>query len=142
MNSWQSLPEECSRDIIGRCFTLLLLLRNIDESKTMKTVVLSPAVEIAMRSLTPDGVRRLHAWFDYLQRWDEDPVVQKNSVRLDSIPGVYVMRTTTDIRIFFRIDGDTVTVLDVAKTPAILTSGGVSDTRNAKEVIKPDSKVK
>jgi hypothetical protein len=38
-----------------------------------------------------------------------------------------MMRTTTDIRIFFRIDGDTVTVLDVAKTPAILTSGGVSN---------------
>jgi hypothetical protein len=46
-------------------------------------------------------------------------------VELDQIPGVYVMRTTTDIRIFFRLDGETVTVLDVAKTPAILSSGGV-----------------
>ena len=31
------------------------------------------------------------------------------------MPGVYVMLTTTDIRIFFRVDGDTVTILDVAK---------------------------
>jgi hypothetical protein len=42
------------------------------------------------------------------------------------MPGVYVLLTTTGVRIFFRIDGDTVTVLDVAKREAILTSGRVS----------------
>jgi hypothetical protein len=42
------------------------------------------------------------------------------------MPGVYVMRTTTDIRVFFRIDSDTVTVLDVAKKAAILTSGHIA----------------
>jgi hypothetical protein len=52
--------------------------------------------------------------------------VRKNSQPLNELPGVYVMRTTTDIRIFFRIDGDTVTVLDVAKKAAILTSGHAS----------------
>ena len=92
----------------------------------MKKVVLAPAVEIAMRTLDPDGVRRVHAWFNYLERWDTDEVVRKNSEQLNEIPGVYVMRTTTDIRIFFRIDGDTVTVLDVAKKAAILTSGHIS----------------
>src|SRR5438445_3932147 len=98
----------------------------------MKKVVISPGVEIAMLSLAPDGVRRLHSWFEHLQRWDEDEVVRKNSVPLESVPGVYVMRTTTDIRIFFRINGDTVTVLDVAKTPAILASGGVGASAGAK----------
>jgi hypothetical protein len=92
----------------------------------MKNVVLAPAVEIAMRTLDPEGVRRLHAWFSYLERWDADEVVRKNSEQLHGIPGAYVMRTTTDIRIFFRIDGDTVTVLDVAKKAAILTSGHIS----------------
>ena len=92
----------------------------------MKKVVLAPAVEIAMRTLDPDGVRRVHAWFNYLERWDTDEVVRKNSEQLNEIPGVYVMRTTTDIRIFFRIDGDTVTVLDVAKKAALLTSGHVA----------------
>ena len=95
----------------------------------MKKVVLAPDVEIAMRTLDPDGVRRVHAWFTYLERWDTDEVVRKNSQQLRDIPGVYVMRTTTDIRIFFRIDGDTVTVLDVAKKAAILTSGHVSGVR-------------
>jgi len=92
----------------------------------MKQVVLAPAVEIAMRTLDPEGARRVRAWFTYLERWDTDEVVRSNSAQLQEMPGVYVMRTTTDIRIFFRIDGDTVTILDVAKKAAILTSGQTS----------------
>ncbi len=91
----------------------------------MKKVAISPGVEIAMQSLDADGVRRVQSWFHYLERWDEDEVVRKNSIPLDRIPGVYIMRTTTDLRIFFRIDGDTITVLDVAKKQAILTVGGI-----------------
>jgi len=104
----------------------------------MKKVDFSPAVEIATRSLDPDGVRRVQAWFDYLKRWDEDEIVRKNSVPLKEIPGVYVMRTTTDIRVFFRIQGDTITVLDVAKTPAILMSGGVGGFGNVETAANPE----
>lgn len=93
----------------------------------MKKVVIAPAVEIAMRTLEPDGARRVRAWFSYLERWDTDEVVRKNSEQLDDMPSVYVMRTTTDIRIFFRIDGETITVLDVAKKAAILTSGQATE---------------
>jgi hypothetical protein len=92
----------------------------------MKKVVLAPAVEIAMQTLDPDGARRGHAWLSDLERWDTDEVVRRNSEPLQEMPGVYVMRTMTDIRIFFGIDGDTVTVLDVAKKAALLTSGHVS----------------
>ena len=92
----------------------------------MLKVVTTPPVDIAVRTLDPDGVRRVHAWFTYLERWDTDETVRKNSEPLKELPGVYVMRTTTDIRIFFRIDGDTVTILDVAKKSAILTSGHIS----------------
>jgi mRNA-degrading endonuclease RelE of RelBE toxin-antitoxin system len=92
----------------------------------MKKIVLDPTVEIALRTLDPDGVQRMHAWFSYLERWDTDELVRKNSTELEEMPGVYVLRTTTDLRIFFQIDGDTVTVLDVAKKAAILASGNVS----------------
>jgi hypothetical protein len=88
----------------------------------MKKIVLDPSVEIALRTLDPDGVRRMHAWFSYLERWDTDEVVRKNSEQLSGMPRTYMMRTTTDIRIFFRVDGDTVTVRDVAKEAAILKS--------------------
>lgn len=89
-------------------------------------MILAPDVEIALRTLDPEGVRRAHAWFACLQRWDFDEVVRKNSEPLEDLPGVYVLRTTTDIRIFFRIEGDTVTILDIAKRAAILSSGHVS----------------
>ena len=89
----------------------------------MKKVVLSPTVDIALRMLDADGVRRVQAWFSCLERWDTDEHVRKNSHQLTDVPGVYMMRTTTDIRIFFEIDGDTITVLDVAKKAALLASG-------------------
>jgi len=95
----------------------------------MMKVVLAPDAEIAMRMLNADGARRVQAWFSYLERWDTDDVVRRNSPQLPEMPGVYVMRTTTDIRIFFRVDGDTVTILDVAKKAALLTSGHVAGVR-------------
>ncbi len=67
----------------------------------MKKVVNAPAVELSMRSLDPDGVRRVNSWFNYLARWDEDEVVRNNSLALPDHPGVLVLRTTTDIRIFY-----------------------------------------
>jgi hypothetical protein len=102
----------------------------------MKTLELSPNVEIALSALDPDGVRRIHAWFDYLRRWDEDEVVRANSIPLDTIPGVYMLRTTTDLRVFFRIDGDTVKVLDVARMAAILAFGGAQAPPHAEPQVK------
>jgi hypothetical protein len=93
-------------------------------------VVLAPDAEIAMRMLDPDGARRVRAWFSYLERWDTDEIVRRNSEPLPEMPGVYMMRTTTDLRIFFQADGDTVTVLDIAKKAAILTTRGTGGTRH------------
>jgi hypothetical protein len=108
----------------------------------MKKLIISPRVDISMASLDPEGAKRLLGWFDDLRRWDEDEAVRKNSVLLDSIPGVFVMRTSTDIRIFFRIDGDTVTVLNAATTAAIFASAGISAPASAGAVINPDPQVK
>jgi mRNA-degrading endonuclease RelE of RelBE toxin-antitoxin system len=106
----------------------------------MKNVTYAPAVELSMRNVDPDGRRKVQAWFDYLQRWDEDEVVRDNSLALPKHEGVYVLRTSTDIRIFFRIDGDTITVLDVAKKSAIEASGGVSIGGAADVTIMPKKK--
>jgi mRNA-degrading endonuclease RelE of RelBE toxin-antitoxin system len=106
----------------------------------MKKVHYAPAVEMSMSSLDPDGVRRVQAWFDYLKRWDEDEVVRKNSLPLPDHQGVYVLKTTTDIRIFFRIDGDTITVLDIAKQSAIIASGGIRSGGSADVTLTPGEK--
>ena len=88
----------------------------------MKKVVTTPAVDLALRTLGPDEVRRIHAWFDHLANWDGDPFVRENSHALAEVPGVRVFRTSTDTRIFFTIEGDTITVLDVANKQAIMTT--------------------
>ena len=93
----------------------------------MKKVVTSPAVDIALRSLDAEGVRKVHAWFNHLQNWDNDEFVRNRSHSLEGFSDVYVLRTSTDIRIFFKIEGNTITVLDVATKRAIMTSGAVPE---------------
>ncbi len=88
----------------------------------MKKVVTTPAVDLALRTLGPDEVRRIHAWFIHLANWDDDPFVRENSHVLEEVPGAHVFRTSTDIRIFFTIEGGTITVLDVAGKQSIITT--------------------
>lgn len=94
---------------------------------SMKKIVTTPPVDIALRTLDADDVRRVQAWFDHLRNWDGDEHVRRHSHSLTGVPGVYILKTTTDIRIFFRIDGDTITVLDIAKKSAIVASGNVPE---------------
>lgn len=92
----------------------------------MKNIVTTPPVEVALRMLDPNDRRKVHTWFTHLENWDGDPFVRSHSHSLDSIPGVYVLKTSTDLRVFFKIDGDTVTILDVGSKQSILTSGHIS----------------
>jgi len=94
---------------------------------SMKKIVTTPPVDIALRTMNAEEVRRVRAWFDHLQNWDSDDYVRRRSHSLEEVPDVYVLKTSSDIRIFFRIDGDTVTILDVAKKAAIYTSGHVPE---------------
>ena len=49
-----------------------------------------------MRTLDPDVVHRVHAWFSYQERWDTDESVRRNSQQLPEMPGVFAMRATTN----------------------------------------------
>ena len=93
----------------------------------MKTVVTTLPVDIALRTLDHDGLQRVNAWFDHLRNWDSDETVRENSYPLKGMPGVFVLRTTTDIRIFFKMEGDSITILDVAKKQSILASGHIAE---------------
>ena len=86
----------------------------------MTKVVTTPEVDLSLRTLGPDAVRQVRAWFDHLANWTDDSFVRDNSHELPALPGVFMLRTSSDIRIFFTIDGDTITVLDVATRQTIL----------------------
>lgn len=90
----------------------------------MKKIVLDPSVEISLGTLDEEGARRVRGWFKYLENWDTDEAVRKNSVPLSEMPGVYVLRTTIDLLIFFQIEGDNITVIDIARRKAILATAG------------------
>jgi mRNA-degrading endonuclease RelE of RelBE toxin-antitoxin system len=92
-------------------------------------LVITPAVEVALRTLDDDNRRRVHTWFGRLANWDGDDSVRRHSHRLESIPDAYVLRTGTDLRIFFEVHGGTVTILDIATKQSILTSAYGSETR-------------
>ena len=90
----------------------------------MKTLVTTSPVDIALRTLDSEDRRRVHAWFDHLRNWDDDSFVRDHSVPLETVEGVYVFRTSSDLRIFFRFDGEQITVLDIATKDAILAMTG------------------
>lgn len=86
-------------------------------------VAVTNAAKIAVTGLPDDERRRVHAWFDHLKNWPTDREVQKNSTRVlpEQEPNVYVLRTTSDVRIFFTVDDDEITVVDVARKDALRT---------------------
>ncbi len=84
---------------------------------------LFPPVQIALRTLSQEERRKVRAWFTHLGNWENDPYVRRLSHRLEGPENIYVLRTTDDIRIFFKIEGNELTVLDIATRATIASSG-------------------
>jgi hypothetical protein len=89
----------------------------------MKKVVTIPAVDFAMRTLHADDVRKVRALFERLGNCEADEFIRTHSYPLEEVGDTYVLQTTNDIRIFFKVDAQKVTIVDIAKKPAILTTG-------------------
>jgi mRNA-degrading endonuclease RelE of RelBE toxin-antitoxin system len=86
-------------------------------------VKITDSVEIALRNMSDDNRLRVWAWIDNLKRWETDPFVQQQSKKLDADENIYMLRTSTDLRIFFQLEKDAITVLEVAKRAWIVASG-------------------
>lgn len=88
----------------------------------------TPPVEIALRTLSDEDRQMLLAWFDRLGNWENDPVVRARSQQLPSADHVYVLKTSSEFRIFFRFEKDRIVILDIATKATILSSGHMSAT--------------
>ena len=86
-------------------------------------VVLTQPVEIALRTLGPEERRQVSAWLDHLKNWENDPFVREHSHKLESAEGVYVLRTSSDFRIFFELHEDQIVVLDIATKATLMKFG-------------------
>jgi mRNA-degrading endonuclease RelE of RelBE toxin-antitoxin system len=88
-------------------------------------VILMPRVEIGLRTLEEEDRRKVSVWFDHLRNWDSDPTVRKHSRKLPSEDSVYVLKTNSEFRIFFRLERDRIVILDIATKETILSSGHI-----------------
>ena len=84
---------------------------------TIMNVILSHAAEIALRTLGDEDRRKVHAWVDHLKGWDQDSFVQSKAQKLNlpQADNVYVLRTSTDLHIFFILEEDRIEVIDIAR---------------------------
>jgi hypothetical protein len=82
-------------------------------------VILSHAAAIAYRTLDDDNRRRVDAWVRHLSNWETDLSVQKESHLLaledNANSNTYILRTSTDLRIFFVLHADHIELIDIAR---------------------------
>ncbi len=91
-------------------------------------VIQTRPVEIALRTLGDEDRQKVLVWFNHLGNWENDPVVRARSQKLPSADSVYVLKTSGEFRIFFRLEKNRIVILDIATKATILSSGHVSAT--------------
>ena len=68
------------------------------------------------------------AWLDHLRNWENDSFVRDHSKKLKADDNVYILRTSDDIRVFFRLEKDRIIVLDLATKATIVSFGQMTGT--------------
>ncbi len=83
-----------------------------------------------MRMSREETRRRIGVWIDQLKRWDTDPYIRQHSKKLDHAgDNVYVLISSEDFLIFYALEEDGITILDVARKSAIGSFGYFSEAK-------------
>ncbi len=90
-------------------------------------VIQTPPVGIALRTLGDEDRQKVVAWIDHLKNWENDPVVRNHAQKVNSSENVYVLRASSDLRIFFRLEPGRIVLLDITTKEVILRFGHVSE---------------
>jgi mRNA-degrading endonuclease RelE of RelBE toxin-antitoxin system len=74
------------------------------------------SADAAIRTLSDEERRKVHAWLGHLENWENDEHVRKMSKRT-IYRDVYVLNTSDDIRIFFKLnlEKNEISIIDIAK---------------------------
>jgi hypothetical protein len=89
-------------------------------------VLQTPPVEIALRTLGSEDRQEVLTWFDHLKNWETDACLRSLAKQVNSSDNVYVLKTSGEFRIFFRLEQDRIVILDLATKATIVGSGHVS----------------
>jgi len=79
-------------------------------------VIKQRTIDAAIRTLDESDRRKVFAWFQHLENWEHDEQVRMLS-KLTTDKDVYVLNTSDDIRIFFKLDlpKQVISIIDIAK---------------------------
>jgi hypothetical protein len=91
-------------------------------------VVQTPPVEIALRTLSEEDRRKVVVWLNYLANWETDSFIRQRAQKLPSSDNVYVLKTSNDLSIFFRLEPKRIVVLDLATEATLSTFRPLSET--------------
>jgi hypothetical protein len=88
----------------------------------MKNIRTTWDVDMALGPTGSDWDLEVRAWFRRLADWDNDTFVKENShaLNVDGMPGIRVLRTPGELRIFFTFEEDSITIQLLATRSAIL----------------------
>jgi hypothetical protein len=86
-------------------------------------VLLTPPVEIGLRTLGPEDRQEVLAWFDDLKKWETDAWLRSRAKQVNPSDNVYVLKTNGEFRIFFRLEPDRIVLLDLATKATIVGLG-------------------
>ncbi len=91
-------------------------------------VIMSEAVNAALRTLAEDERRKVFSWFDHLGNWENDAHVREMAEAM-SYHNTYVLNTSDDIRIFFGLDEakKEIVIVDLAKPSRFEIAGAASE---------------
>jgi len=83
---------------------------------TVMKLIQPQSINAAIRTLDEEDRRKVFAWLDHLENWENDEHVRKMSKRTTE-KDVYVLNTSDDIRIFFQLDTrkQEISIVDIAK---------------------------
>jgi len=83
----------------------------------------TPTAEIAIRALSTEDVRRVHAWLHHLENWGSDAHTMTVSKKMSN-SDLYVLKGSNDLRIYFALDdvNKVINVVDVAKHSVLGTA--------------------
>ena len=85
-------------------------------------------MEIVLRNSRETERQKVLWWIDALEKWGTDPYIMENSKKLNDYDNTYMLITTSDLRLFFSVEKDEITVMDVARKATILASRPKSGT--------------
>ena len=90
-------------------------------------VIQTQPVEIALRTLGEEDRQKVVAWLDHLKNWENDAFVRGQAKQVGPDDRVFVLNTSTDFVIFFRLEKDRIVLLDVATKATLLSFGRVAE---------------